>query len=235
MRPALGGKVMVSREERFQRRKERIKKHFLKYTRKAFWMLPQLDKPRILDIGCGSGIPTLELARLSQGEVVGIDIDQPALDKFNRRIKEAGFTDQIQALNCSMFDMDFPEESFDIVWSEGSIYPIGFERGLREWKRFLKPGGYMVVHDEQVNINKKIEQISKCGYDLLGHFILSKETWWKEYFAPLERLIGESKARHTDDPKVLEELQQAQGELDMFKQNPEHNSSICFIMKRRRL
>jgi ubiquinone/menaquinone biosynthesis C-methylase UbiE len=214
----------VSREERFQGRKDRIKKHFLKYTRKAFRMLPQLDNPRILDIGCGSGIPTLELARLSQGEVVGIDIDQPALDKFNRRIKEAGFTDQIQALNCSMFDMDFPEESFDIVWSEGSIYPIGFERGLREWKLFLKPGGYMVIHDEQGNISKKIEQISKCGYDLLGHFILNKETWWKEYFAPLERLIGESKARHTDDPKVLEELQQAQAELDMFKQNPEHNS-----------
>ena len=43
-------------------------------------MLPELAKPRILDMGCGSGIPTLELARLSRGEAIGIDIDQPALD-----------------------------------------------------------------------------------------------------------------------------------------------------------
>ena len=111
----------------FQLGKDKIRKRLLKYTRKAFRMLPQMDRPRILDIGCGSGIPTLELARLSHGEVMGIDIDQPALDEFNRKIKKAGLTDQIKAVNCSMFDIDFPDESFDIVWSEGSIYAIGFE------------------------------------------------------------------------------------------------------------
>jgi len=195
-------------------------------------MLPQMDKPRIIDIGCGSGIATLELARLSQGEIIGIDIDQPALDKFDIRIKQAGLTDRVQALNCSMFDMDFPDESFDIVWAEGSIYAIGFERGLREWRRLLKPGGSMVVHDEQGNVRKKLEQISNYGYELLGYFILSKETWWAEYFAPLEKWIAESRTRYTDDPKILEELHQARGELDMFEKNPERNSSVCFVMRK---
>ena len=76
--------------KRFQLGKDKIRKRLLKYTRKAFRMLPQMDRPRILDIGCGSGIPTLELARLSQGEVIGIDIDQPALDKFDIRTRQAG-------------------------------------------------------------------------------------------------------------------------------------------------
>ena len=49
-------------------KKDLVRKRLLKYTRKAFRMLSQMDKPRILDIGCGSGAPTLELARLSQGE-----------------------------------------------------------------------------------------------------------------------------------------------------------------------
>ena len=110
--------------------KDEIRERLLKYTRKAFRMLPNMDRPRILDIGCGSGVSTLELARLSRGKLIGIDIDQPALDKFTRRIKEAGFTDRIQVINCSMFNMDFPNESFDTVWAEGSIYAIGFERGL---------------------------------------------------------------------------------------------------------
>lgn len=195
-------------------------------------MLPKLDKPRILDIGCGSGVPTMELARLGQGEVIGIDIDQPALDKLTKKIREAGFSNRVQAVNCSILDMIFPDESFDIIWSEGSIFVIGFKRGIQEWKRFLKPNGFMVIHDEKGNVEEKLEQISKCGYKLLGYFILSEDTWWTEYFAPLEKLIAKSQTSYTDDPHTLEELNQAQRELEMFKDNPERNSSVCFVIQR---
>jgi ubiquinone/menaquinone biosynthesis C-methylase UbiE len=88
-------------DQRFDVLKDKIRKHLLKYTRKAFRMIPQINRPRILDIGCGSGIPTLELAKLSWGEVIGIDIDQPALDKFIRKIAEAGINKRVQALHCS--------------------------------------------------------------------------------------------------------------------------------------
>ena len=223
---------MVVGEKRFQVRKDKIRKRLLKYTRKAFRMLPQMDRPRILDIGCGSGVPTLELARLSQGEVIGIDIDQPALDKFTGKIKEEGLSDRVQAVNCSIFDMDISDESFDIIWSEGSIFVIGFERGLRQWKHFLKPDGFMVIHDEKGNVKEKLAQISSCGYELLGYFILSEDIWWTEYFAPLEKLIGESRTRYNDDPNILEELHQAQEELDMFNKNPERNSSVYFVIKK---
>lgn len=195
-------------------------------------MLPKLDKPRILDIGCGSGVPTMELARLGQGEVIGIDIDQPALDKLTKKIREAGFSNRVQAVNCSILDMVFPDESFDIIWSEGSIFVIGFKRGIQEWKRFLKPNGFMVVHDEKENVEEKLAQISKCGYKLLGYFILSEDTWWTEYFAPLEKLIAKSQTSYTDDPHTLEELNQAQRELEMFKNNPERNNSVCFVIQK---
>jgi len=223
---------MMIEEKSFQMKKDDIRKRLLEYVRKAFWILPQLEKPRILDVGCGSGIPTLELAKLAQGEVIGIDIDQSALDKFTGKIKEAGLTDRVKAFNCSIFDMDFADESLDIIWSEGSIYTIGFERGLREWRRFLKPGGCMVIHDEKGNVRKKLGQISNCGYKLLGYFVLSKETWWTEYFAPLERLINETLTKYPYDQRVLEGFHHAQWELDMFKKNPERNSSVCFVIKK---
>ena len=222
----------MTKEARFQTKKDLVRKRLAKYTRKAFGMLPEMDKPRILDVGCGSGVPTMELARLNQGEIIGIDIDQPALDKFTRKIKEAGLTDRVQAVNCSIFDMDFADESFDIIWAEGSIHVIGFERGLQEWKQFLKPNGFMVIHDEKGNVTQKLEQISSCGYELLGYFILNEDTWWSEYFAPLEKLICETRTKYADDPEVIRELHNAQREIDMFKNNPERNSSVCFVIKK---
>ena len=88
----------------------------------------------------------------------------------------------------------------------------------------------MVVHDEQGNVSKKVEQIKKCGYVLLDYFILDQETWWSEYFAPLEQLIAEYRTILTT-PQLPKGLRQAQGELDMFKRHPERNSSVCFILK----
>jgi len=224
---------MLSGEERFQIRRERIRKRLLKYTRKAFRMLPKLDKPLILDVGCGSGIPTMEIARLSNGEITGMDINQDLLNALSRKIEKAGLSDRVKAIKCSILDMEFPDGNFDIIWSEGSIWVIGFKRGLQEWKRFLKPNGFMVVHDEKGIIEEKLEQISRCGYELLDHFIINEGTWWAEYFAPLEKLISETRTKYADDLKVLEELHNAQCEMDMFKKNPERNSSGFFIMRKR--
>jgi len=212
--------------------RDTVRARLLKYTRRAFRVLPALDRPRILDIGCGSGVPTMELARLGQGLVIGMDIDQPALDKLGKKVREAGFSDRVQALNCPMSAMAFPDESFDIIWSEGAVSFIGFDRGIREWRRFLKPGGFMVIHDERGNVEEKLEQISKCGYRLLDYFILSEETWRTEYFAPLERLMAGSQKNRADDPHALEEYNQARKELEMFRREPERNSSVYFVMQR---
>lgn len=224
---------MATKEAWFQKQKEGIRERLLKYTRKAFRMLPQLDKPRILDIGCGSGVPTMELAKLSNGEVVGIDIDQDMLDLLSAKVEKAGLKDRVKVVNCSLFDIRFPDESFDVVWAEGSINVIGFERGLQEWKRLLKPGGFMVVHDERGDVRQKLQQILACGYRLLGYFGLGEDVWRTEYFAPLERLILEAQLKCSESPGVVRALQVARREIDMFKKEPERNSSVCFVMKRR--
>ena len=111
----------------------------LDYVRKAFSMLPALDNPHILDIGCGTGEPTLELARLSEGIITAVDINQRALDEFERKVIEQNYSDTIKIINRSMHDLNFPSEHFHIIWSEGSIFIIGFSEGLSQWKKFIKP------------------------------------------------------------------------------------------------
>jgi len=223
----------MTEDTAFQLDKDVIRKGLSKYTRKAYHVLPQLDKPRILDVGCGSGVPTMELERLSKGQITGLDTNQSLLDKLARKIKQAGLSNRVKTVNGSILDMDFPDESFDIIWSEGSIWIIGFERGLRDWRRFLKPKGFLVVHDETGNITEKLELVSSCGYDLLEYFILGKDIWRREYYAPLEKRINEIRTKHADDPRTLAALDSDQREVDMFKDNPERCESVFFIMQKR--
>ena len=219
-------------EEELQTYKEHLRGGLVKYTGKAFRMIPKLDKPRILDIGCGSGIPTLELARSTQGEVIGIDIDQPALDRFITKIKEAELTNRVQAVNRSILDMDFPNESFDIVWAEGSIGVIGFEKGIKEWRRLLKTGGFLIVHDDLGDLLEKQRQISQSGYELINHFVLSEDIWWNEYYAPLEKKLKAFRAKHASDRKSITILNNDQHEIDTFKQDPTRYRSVFFIMRK---
>jgi ubiquinone/menaquinone biosynthesis C-methylase UbiE len=224
--------AMSGEEDCFQGQKDRIRKRLLKYTRKAFRMLPKLDEPRILDIGCGSGVPTMELVRLCNGKITALDIDQDMLDILSGKVEKAGLSNRVKVVNRSLFDMQLPDGSFDIIWAEGSINIISFKKGLQEWKRFLKPDGFMVVHDEKNNVREKLKQISDCGYGLLGYFELDSETWNREYFIPLEKLVDETRAKYPDVPRVVEILHDARQEIDMFKNNPERSSSVCFVMKR---
>ena len=221
----------MSRETLLEAEKDLVRERLNKYTRRAFQMLPELDQPHILDIGCGSGVPTMELATLSGGQIIGLDIDPSLLDQLTKKIEEAGLSDRVKTLKCSMLELDFLDESFDVIWAEGSIARIGFERGLKEWRRFLKPHGFLVVHDEMANITGKLEQIPSCGYDLLGHFTLPKDTWWAEYYGPLEERIHEMRKKYIDEPQALLELDKEQREIELFKANPRRYSSVFFVMQ----
>ena len=223
------------------------------YTRKAFELLPKLDKPKILDIGCGPGGPTMELARISGGFVIGMDNHQPYLDVLEEKIEKAGFSERMQAVNGSLFAMNFPEASFDILWSEGSIYIIGFERGLKEWQRFIKSQGFLVVHEMtwlKANPPKEIsdywkkmypgittipvnlEIIPRCGYKVLGHFPLPEDAWWEEYYHPLEERLEQLREKYRDDSEALRILDTEQEEIDLFKKYSEWYGSVFYIMQK---
>jgi ubiquinone/menaquinone biosynthesis C-methylase UbiE len=224
-------RAMSKSEEWFQERKDRIRKRFLRYTRRAFRSLPPLARPRILDIGCGNGIPTVELAKLSDGMITALDREQRLLDEVAERAAKAGVADRIKTVRMSMAGMRFRAASFDIIWAEGSIAAIGFHRGLREWKRFLKPGGFMGIHDEKGDVERKREQISRCGYALIRCFIVDEDVWRAEYLVPLERLVRDAERRLVREPTVARALREARNEIDGFTKNQGRLSSVFFVMK----
>lgn len=211
---------------------EQVRVAFLKYTRAVFLRLPRLEKPRILDIGCGSGVPTIELAKLSGGEVTGIDIDQSCIDEFNRKITEENLASRVKAINLSLFEMKFPDENFDVVWSEGVIGTIEFERSLKEWRRLLKHNGYLVIHYQVSRAADVLPRIPQLGYSLVDTVPLPADAWWTEFYEPLEEKMSTllHKYRNTSDAVKL--LKKYKSEMDMVKKNPLNFRSAFYIMKK---
>jgi SAM-dependent methyltransferase len=212
--------------DRFRTSKDGLRKRLLKYSRRAFRLLPPLTRPRLLDVGCGNGIPTLELARLSRGQVVALDRDPVLLEEVVRKAAQAGLSDRIAVVRASIPEMEFAPSSFDIVWAEGSIDAVGFRRGLEDWKVFLKPRGFLVVHDEKGDVDRKLSDISACDYQLIRWFVIDRAAWRRNYFAPLARLARDTKARCGREPEVARIVRQARREIDWFRMNPGRSSSF---------
>lgn len=110
-------------------------------TRQAFSMcegMPQ--KPSILELGCGTGGATIDLAKITGGNVIATDVYQPFLDGLMDKAAKAGVEAQISARMMDMGDIPFEPESFDLIWCEGAAYILGVDKALPYWKQFLKPG-----------------------------------------------------------------------------------------------
>ena len=203
----------------------------LEFTRRAYSMIDPVENPKILDIGCGSGVPTLELAGISGGTVTAVDPDREALERLRAGAARRGLGDKITIVENSIQDMDFPDETFDIIWCEGAVFPVGFTAALSGWKRFLKNGGYMVIHDEAGDEKKKKGMIQQAGYSLIGHFTIVEEEWRKRYFHPLQVAI-EKAEKESPDRGTREVMDIIVDEISRFKSSPERSRSAFFIMKK---
>lgn len=173
-------------------------------THKALSFIPALGpESRIADLGCGTGTPTLDLAEVVGGHITGLDLFPEFIDLFHARIVERNLQHRITAQTGSMDALPFPEASLDLIWAEGSIYNIGFERGLTEWRNFLKPGGFIAVSeatwftkerpreitDFWMNaypgidtVGNKVLQMQSAGYIPLAAFILPENCWLEEFY-----------------------------------------------------
>ena len=204
--------------------RDSLRANLLEFTREAFKMLPQMDNPSILDIGCGSGLQSIELAKMCNGHITAIDIDVPALMLLQRRIKEQELSHRFSIKQVSIQDLHLLRETFNIIWAEGSIYAVGFEKGIRDWKQILKKDGFLVVHDENDRVDAKLQIIKKYGYKILGQIEVPHEEWEERYYKPLLSTLSTKKLPESD-------FRDLRKEIDTFKRTK--MGSIFFVLQNR--
>jgi SAM-dependent methyltransferase len=193
-------------------------------TLKALALCEDLpDNPDILDVGCGSGAQSLILATATKGNILATDLIQRFLDQLEQASRERGLQDYIRVERADMNALPYPDRSFDLIWSEGSVYIMGFDNGLLHWRPLLKAGGYLVLSevswfredppqelkvfwDEHYPGMRSVEDnlcaARDSGWTLVGNFHLPLKAWTREYYTPLKKRIPLFRKRHAGDSEA---------------------------------
>ena len=207
----------------------------------------------IADIGCGTGVASMALAKATQASITAVDFMPAFLEELKQRASRSGLQEHITALEADMSDLPFDREQFDVIWSEGAIYNIGFERGITEWREYLKPGGILVVTEitwlhtripeelrtfweseyaEIALASTKIQQLESSGYTPSAYFMLPPECWLDEYYAPLTTRFDAFLEEHEHSEKAQAVVEAEQEEIALYKKSKVHYSYGCYIARK---
>ena len=224
------------------------------YTRRAFHYISHPPKhPFILDIGCGQGMQTIELAKISNGKIIALDNHQAFLDILMDKAKSEGFEDKITPKNMSMLDMNFKEKTFDIIWSEGALYFMGFQNGLKRCNQLLSDNGYLAVtelvytvpnppnavveyfdseYPDIKNIEERIEIIKKERFNLISNFTLPESAWMNNYYLPMEKELFRLNKKYQGNETALAVFEAFKNEIDFYRRFSEFYGYEFFIMQK---
>ena len=213
---------------------------------------PRHTNLRILDLGCGNGAQTIQLAKHTDGTILAVDNHQPFLDELGRRAKAEGVSNKIRIHRGDMLNLGLAERSFDLIWSEGALYIMGFRQGLAACYRLLVPGGSLAVtelswlrsdppdecrqffaneYPSMADVDANVAAIESCGYEVLGHFTLPESAWWDAYYRPLEDRLQSMREKYASDPEKLEVVESVQMEIDIYRMYSSYYGYVFYLMR----
>lgn len=208
---------------------------------------------KIADIGCGTGAAALVLARRLNAHITAVDFLPDFFDVLAQRAERAGLSQRITPLAGSMDSLPFVDEEYDVLWSEGAIYNIGFARGIADWKRYLKPGGLVVVSEitwttaerppelqahwmseyPEIDLaSAKIGRLEQSGYAPIGYFVLPPACWLDTYYRPMQERFRDFLARHGNSEEARAIVETEQREIELYEQYSAYYSYGVYIARK---
>lgn len=200
--------------------------------------LPSTTPLQIADLGCGTGAATWVLAQALAGTITAIDQLPAFLNALEARRPEAPLLASVETCAADFSQLPFPQESLDLIWSEGAIYNLGFAAGLAAWRPFLKPGGFLAVSEltwltaqraapleafwnkaypEVATTSAKLAILEQKGFRPLGYFPLPPACWLEGFYEPLEASLPAFLARQGSSPEAKALAQEVREEAALYR------------------
>jgi len=223
-------------------------------TLKALSMCQQLpDSPDILDIGCGTGAQTLVLASATSGKIVALDLIPEFLEQLKASIRSQGLEQHISVCKGDMNNLPFADQCFDLVWSEGAAYIMGFSNALRDWKKLVRPGGYLVVSDASWfkpnpptklkafwdenypairSVDENLAMAKTLGWETTANFHLDDKAWSIDYYGPLIKQLKVFREMNAQDADAQQVATMTDREIQIFENYSEYYGYEFYILRR---
>ena len=223
-------------------------------TLKALSFIDHLSEiSRAADFACGTGGQTMVLAQNIKANIIGVDICPRFIDVLNNNAKKLRLGDRVKGIVGDMADLPFEKEEFDLIWSEGAIDSIGFEKGLTHWRGFLKKGGHVAVtcpswltaqrpaEVEKLwtdagssldSVETNIEAMQRAGYSFVAAFALPEQCWTDNYFIPREKAGKALLDKYGENETVNEYLAGDKFETELYAKYKQRYGYVFYIGKK---
>ncbi|MFB3852624.1 MAG: class I SAM-dependent methyltransferase [Vicinamibacterales bacterium] len=191
-----------------------------------------------VDLGCGPGNGSTTVAAMTGARrVVAFDIHLPFVARQLVSARTSGASGGTVSGVCGdMAAAPFVAGAFDLVWSEGALYSIGFRKGLAVAASLLRKGGYLAateavwtvpeppdevrlwwesVYPDIAPVESKLSDTRAAGFEIQAHFTLPVSAW-RHFYAPMRTRLALMARRWADDPVGLSVIAQMEDEIEMF-------------------
>jgi SAM-dependent methyltransferase len=197
------------------------------------------ERPRVVDLGCGTGASTLLLAEaLPAATVTGIDLFPPFVETLDARAAARGLRDRVAGRVGDMADLPDLDGAVDLLWSEGAAYQLTFAGALAAWRPLLAPGGVMVLSEcswlvetpppeaaahwaaaypAMGTVATNVDRAQAAGFDVLFTDVLPAEGWTESYYGPLAARIAEIGAAGPVDDAMAAAIAETEREIALYR------------------
>lgn len=149
--------------------------------------------------------------------------------------------------------LPFEEGEFDVIWSEGAIYNIGFQKGVKQWKRYLKPGGLLIASEitwitstrpselqnhwdseyPEIDVaSAKIKVLEENGYSPIGYFVLPEHCWLENYYEPMRSSFQVFMSRNGNSEEARALVKAERNEIELYEKYKDYYSYGVYIARR---
>jgi serine/threonine-protein kinase HipA len=208
---------------------------------------------KILDLGCGNGGQTVDIAKKVNAKITAFDIYEPYLNELKRRAKLENVEHKIKVIQTDMFNPVLDDKPYDIIWSEGAVGAMGFENALKMYYEFLTDNGVMAISDcswihplppeecrkyyynvypVMVDIDENISTIKKNGYKLIDYFVLPVDAWEDNMYKPLEKRLDLLRKRNDLTSEVITMVKILDKGIVMFRKYSDYMGTVFYLFEK---